>query len=78
MKVDVMKDQSWSKQVINVFYNNKLIILSLSAIEKRRPIVISHKLEEAEQKLLQLQTKEKLYHSDIRNYFNHGKIVLCI
>ena len=65
MKVDVMKDQSWSKQVINVFYNNKLIILSLSAIEKSRPIVISHKLEEAEQKLLQLQTKEKLYHSDI-------------
>ena len=65
MKVDVMKDQSWSKQVINVFYNNKLIILSLSAIGKRRPIVISHKLEEAEQKLLQLQTKEKLYHSDI-------------
>ena len=58
LKVAVMNDRSWQRQVKNVFYNNTLI----KFISYRKENVGSNyitNLEAAEQKLLQLQIRLK-------------------
>ena len=58
LKVAIMNDRSWQRQVNNVFYNNTLI----KFISYRKENVGSNyitNLEVAEQKLLQLQIRLK-------------------